>query len=63
MENLEKLKNDEVPLLVFSDVAARELDGFGQVEPARKDRAKPDRTRRRPEKGRWKVAKDGKPAA
>ena len=63
MEILEKLKNDEIPLLVFSDVAARELDGFGQVELARKDRAKPDRTRRRPEKGRWKVAKDGKPAA
>ena len=38
-----------------------ELDGFGEAEPARRDRAKPDHTRRRPDKGRGKVAKDGGP--
>ena len=32
MEILEKLKTNEIPLLVFSDVTARELDGFGQVD-------------------------------
>ncbi len=38
-----------------------ELDGFGEAKPARRDRAKPDRTRRRPDKGRGKVAKDSGP--
>ncbi len=125
METLQRLKDDKVPLLVCSDVAARgldieflshvftfdvphspedyvhrigrtgragregtsfilatpedskaldritrltgrpisrtELDGFGEAEPARKHRAKPDRTRRRPDKDRGKVAKDRGP--
>ncbi len=54
---------DRITQLTGRPISRVELDGFGDAEPARHDRAKPDRARRRPDKGRGTMAKEGRPAA
>jgi len=52
---------DRITRLIGRPISKIELDGSGEPEPARRERARPERTRRRPDKGGARMVKEDRP--